>query len=68
MAENKSCCMINYPTTNYCIGYAYVPIQNLDKTYSMCEALKYGTLFPELNLSINEYGKVCKDEGGVIDG
>ena len=46
-----------------CVGYAYVPVQILDEIYSVSKALPQGTIFPELDLSIDEYGKVCK--GGV---
>lgn len=48
-----------------CVGYAYVPIQMLNNVYQPCEGLKHGTIFPELNLSIEEYGKVCKAVGGI---
>ncbi len=37
------------------VGYAYVPIQQLDKVYSPNVALKAGTIFPELNITIDEY-------------
>lgn len=43
-----------------CIGYGYVPIQQLDMVYEAGEALEKGSLFPELVLTIDEYGKVCK--------
>lgn len=36
-------------------GYAYVPVQHLDKVYSPNVALKAGTIFPELNITIEEY-------------
>ncbi len=36
-------------------GYAYVPFQQLGKLYSPEAALKNGTVFPELNLTIEEY-------------
>lgn len=36
-------------------GYAYVPVQHLDKVYSPNKALKAGTIFPELNITIEEY-------------
>lgn len=49
-----------------CVGYAYVPIQYLDTVYSVCESLENGTLFPELKLTIDEYGKVCKKTGGIF--
>lgn len=67
MAETQkpSCCPVEGCG---CVGYAYVPIQYLDKTYSACDSLKNGTLFPELNLSIEEYGCVCKKTGGIYNG
>lgn len=49
-----------------CVGYAYVPVQQLEKTYDAGDALRCGSLFPELVLSIAEYGKVCKQKGGVM--
>lgn len=36
-------------------GYAYVPKQHMDKVYSPNKALKAGTIFPELNITIEEY-------------
>ncbi len=50
-----------------CVGYAYVPIQFLQNTYSTEKALTQGTLFPELDLTIDEYGKICKASGGISD-
>lgn len=47
-----------------CVGYAYVPVQEFINTNSPAKALANGTLFPELDLDINEYGKVCKQWGG----
>ncbi len=37
------------------VGYTYVPVQKLDKVYSPNNALKVGTIFPELNITIDEY-------------
>ena len=51
-----------------CIGYAYVPYQQLNTVYTPEEGLCNGTVFPELNLNICEYGKVCKKTGGVVNG
>lgn len=39
------------------VGYAYVPVQELDETYEPQKALKRGTIFPELDLPIEVYGK-----------
>lgn len=36
-------------------GYAYVPVQRMEKVYSPNKALKAGTIFPELNITIDEY-------------
>ena len=49
-----------------CIGYAFVPVQELECTYDPCKALEQGVLFPELDLNICEYGKICKDKGGLM--
>jgi len=46
-----------------CVGYAYVPFQRLNDTFTAGEALLRGTLFPELELTMAEYGKVCKAGG-----
>ena len=43
-------------------GYAYVPVQRLEKVYSPCKAMKVGTIFPELNITMEEY------ERGLYDG
>ncbi|MGN0589738.1 MAG: spore coat associated protein CotJA, partial [Ruminiclostridium sp.] len=40
----------------------YVPFQHLDKVYPPDKALWRGTIFPELDISINEY------ERGLYDG
>lgn len=37
------------------LGYAYVPPQTTFNTFTPDVALQYGTLFPELNLSMCEY-------------
>ncbi|MBO5059767.1 MAG: spore coat associated protein CotJA [Clostridia bacterium] len=50
-----------------CLGYGYVPIQQLNTVYSAEDALKKGSLFPELVLTIEEYGKVCKGGGKRYD-
>ncbi len=44
--------MIRYPKR---VGYAYVPVQIMDKVYSPNKALKAGTIFPELDITIDEY-------------
>lgn len=57
--------MENVSQSNYlcaCVGYAFVPIQYLNKQYPVDKALAQGTIFPELDLSISEYGEICKEE------
>ena len=49
-----------------CIGYGYVPIQELKSVFCPADALKKGSLFPELALTIEEYGKICKS-GGIVN-
>ena len=48
-----------------CLGYGYVPIQQLDTVFSAEDALQKASLFPELVLTIEEYGKICKGCGGT---
>ena len=36
-------------------GYVYAPIQRMDKVYPPNKALKAGTIFPELNITLDEY-------------
>lgn len=43
-----------------CVGYGYVPKQSLSCIYDVSSALRQGTVFPELDLTIDEYGSVCK--------
>ncbi len=47
-----------------CVGYGYVPVQIMENVYSPEEGLMRGTIFPELDLTIEEYGKICKTQGG----
>ena len=43
------------------LAYSYTPMQELDSLYSYSDALKNGTLFPELNMPLGVYGKnFCK--------
>ncbi len=36
-------------------GYAWVTVQYLDMVFSPNKAIKAGTIFPELNITIDEY-------------
>lgn len=44
------------------VGYAYVPSQRLERVYSPSKAMKAGTVFPELDITIDEY------ERGLFNG
>ena len=66
MAENNTAPSCPYPTCG-CVGYGYVPEQTLNYMYDECTALNQGTIFPELDLCMQEYGKICKQWGGVMD-
>lgn len=48
-----------------CIGYAYVPVQTLDKVNTAEKALENASLFPELTITMNDYGNTCTQLGGV---
>lgn len=37
------------------VGYAYVPFQRIGKVYPPAKALQQGTVFPELDIGIDEY-------------
>ena len=39
------------------IAYAYVPVQELEDTYEPAKGLMRGTIFPELDLPMEVYGK-----------
>lgn len=47
----------DYSSSVQRVGYSYVPIQRLGEVYNCDEALKNGTLFPELNMPLGVYGK-----------
>lgn len=56
---NQSRCTNRYPSSsqacpesfmeNMSLAMAFVPIQKFSTVYEVHEALKYGTIFPELN-------------------
>lgn len=37
------------------VGYAFVPVQRIGKVYPPSKALIQGTVFPELDIGIDEY-------------
>ncbi len=37
------------------VGYAFVPYQRMEKVYSPAKAIKAGTIFPELNIPMEDY-------------
>lgn len=43
------------------VGYAYVPMQVMEDAYAPEKGLNEGTIFPELNLPIDKYGKQYVD-------
>lgn len=65
---SQSCCGVeangaeNMPGCR-CVGYGYVPWQMLGDVYQAEQGLEAGTVFPELALTMEEYGKVCR--GGM---
>ncbi len=61
---NRPCCQ--NPACG-CVGYGYVPVQEMQETYEPCTGLCQGTIFPELDLNICEYGAVCKQWGGGME-
>ncbi len=63
MEGNPSCA---FPACG-CVGYGYVPVQELDEVLTPEKGLCAGTVFPELALTIEEYGKVCHQRGGVMN-
>ena len=62
--ENDTMMECSYPRCG-CLGYGYVPVQELSCVYDYDCALMNGSIFPELDLDISEYGKVCKKWGGT---
>ena len=74
MAENNNCMCRKSCRNNMiedrgcgCVGYGYVPVQEMEDVYGTDKAIIRGTVFPELDLSICEYGCVCKQWGGTDD-
>lgn len=39
------------------VGYAFVPMQAFEETYDPQKALMRGTVFPELDIPMDKYGK-----------
>lgn len=44
------------------VGYTYVPNQRMERIYSPAKAMRAGTVFPELNITMDEY------ERGLFNG
>jgi hypothetical protein len=65
--EIEKCMQDTQASCNLALAYAYVPIQKINNVYSSKEALKNGTLFPELNLPLGVYGANAFG-GGKSDG
>lgn len=51
-----------------CVGYAYIPPQQLNEVFCAEDALKNASLFPELVLTMCEYGNTCKQKGVCQNG
>lgn len=49
---NKTCDVENKKMH---VGYAFVPVQRIGKVYPPAKALQQGTVFPELDIGIDEY-------------
>ena len=58
--SNKPSCP--YPKCG-CVGYGYVPVQEMEEVYDDCTWLMQGTIFPELDLNtvrfVNSGEAVC---------
>ena len=58
--SNKPSCP--YPKCG-CVGYGYVPVQEMEEVYDDCTGLMQGTIFPELDLNtvrfVNSGEAVC---------
>ena len=48
------------------LAYAYVPYQKYETPYDVEQSLKYGTIFPKLNKSIEVYGKEFNKKAGAV--
>lgn len=53
---------MNITGSNRRVGYAYVPNQRMEKLYSPSKAMRVGTVFPELDITMDEY------ERGLFNG
>lgn len=59
----ENMCDMNNDKLCGCVGYGYVPWQGINEVYCADKGLCRGTIFPELDLTIDEYGSVCKRKG-----
>lgn len=67
-SNSQGCCGVEAPGAEdmpgcRCVGYGYVPWQMIGEVYKPEKGLNEGTVFPELALTIEEYGKICR--GGM---
>ena len=44
------------------VGYAFVPMQVMGETYPPAQALMQGTIFPQLDIGMDEYGRQFSKE------
>lgn len=55
MANNENDLTASTPMPR--VGYAYVPMQMMGETYDPEKGLNQGTIFPELDIPMEKYGK-----------
>ena len=51
----KEECSMPVPHVKHRVGYAHIPFQTLGKLFPPEKALMAGTVFPQLDLTIEEY-------------
>ena len=61
LRSEKESCLEQYP-----IAMAYVPWQKFDKSFSLCHALKVGTIFPCLEKTFCGKGGRCRRMAAII--
>ena len=63
--SNKPSCP--YPKCG-CVGYGYVPVQEMEEVYDDCTGLMQGTIFPELDLNMCDTVRFVNSGEAVCDG